>query len=55
MFNDLAGKKSIEQGMPWDDVENPITIFDALSKTKNGYGPKSAISFQIEADPKSHA
>ena len=55
MFNDLAGKKSIEQGMPWDDVENPTTIFDALSITKNGYGTKSAISFQIEADPKSHA
>ena len=55
MFNDLAGKKSIEQGMPWDDVENPTTIFDALSITKNSYGTKSAISFQIEADPKSHA
>lgn len=55
MFNDLAGKKSIEQGMPWDEVENPTTIFDALGITKNGYGTKSAISFQIEADPKSHA
>ena len=55
MFNDLAGKKSIEQGMPWDDVENPTTIFEALNITKNGYGTKSAISFQIEADPKSHA
>ncbi|MCY3673639.1 MAG: acyl-CoA synthetase [Paracoccaceae bacterium] len=55
MFNDLAGKKSIEQGMPWNDVENPTTIFDALSITKNGYGTKSAISFQIEANPKSYA
>ncbi|MCY4101036.1 MAG: acyl-CoA synthetase [Rhodobacteraceae bacterium] len=55
MFNNLAGKKSIEQSMPWNDVENPTMIFDALSRTKNDSGTKSAISFQIEANPKSHA
>jgi len=55
VFTDLEGKKSIEEGMPWDCVENPTTIFDALSTVKNDCGAKSAISFQIEADPKSHA
>ena len=55
MFIDLAGKKSVEQERPWDKVENPASIFEALSNTREKYGTKPAISFQLMADPKSHA
>ena len=55
MFIDLEGKNSIEQNMPWENVENPSTIFEALSNTRNSYGSKPAVSFQLLADPKSHA
>ena len=55
MFTDLEGKKSIEQATTWEEVENPATIYEALNKTREKYGTKPAVSFQILADPKSHA
>lgn len=55
MFVDLAGKKAIEKDRPWEEVENPSTIYAALLQTRQKYGPRPAISFQILADPNSYA
>ena len=50
-FASLADIKAIEAEMPWDKRDAGRTIYEALSKTRDTYGARAAVSFLLEAQP----
>ena len=50
-FASLADIKAIEAEMPWDKRDVGRTIYETLSKTRDTYGARAAVSFLLEAQP----
>ncbi|MDA5556270.1 acyl-CoA synthetase [Shimia sp. MMG029] len=54
-FESLADLKAIEQEKPWDARDVPITIFEMLTRTKQKFPNRPAVSYQIFSGPKDKA
>lgn len=55
VFASRADVAAIESEMPWDQRGMPASIYGFLSQTKANFGPRPALSFQIESKPQSGA
>ncbi len=55
VFASAADVAAIEAEMPWDKRDMPVSIYGFLTQTKDKFGPRPAISFQIESKPQSGA
>ena len=51
-FRDLADIQAIEAETGWDARRLPRSIHDFLSQTKAAYGPRPAVSFQLQSGPR---
>ncbi len=54
-FASLADKIAIENEMPWDQRDVPVTIFEMLSKTAGLHPERPAVTYQIFSGPKDPA
>ena len=55
VFASAADVAAIEAEMPWDKRGMPASIYGFLTQTKEKFGARPAISFQIESKPQSGA
>ena len=55
VFASRADVAAIEAEMPWDQRGMPASIYGFLSQTKASFGPRNAMTFQIESHPQSPA
>ena len=46
-FESLADLKAIENEQPWEERDLPVTIFDMLTRTKEKFPNRPAVSYQI--------
>ncbi|MCV2873617.1 acyl-CoA synthetase [Defluviimonas sp. WL0050] len=54
-FSGVADRDAVEQEMPYDQRDLPVTLYQFLTRTRDAHGTRNAISFQILSDPKSKA
>ncbi|MBO9400634.1 acyl-CoA synthetase [Shimia sp. R9_3] len=54
-FESLADLKAIEQEQAWEDRDLPVTIFEMLTRTKDKFPNRPAVSYQIFSGPKDKA
>ena len=54
-FSGVADRDAVEQEMPYDQRDLPVTLYQFLTRTRDKHGARNAISFQILSDPKSKA
>ncbi len=54
-FETLADLKAIEQESPWEERDLPGTIFEMLTRTKEKFPNRPAVSYQIFSGPKDKA
>ena len=52
-FSDLSDLKRIEAEMPWSERDVAKSIYQFLTRTKEKFGARPAISYQLLSDPKS--
>ena len=50
-FSSMADRNAIEAQMPWEDRDNPVTLYGLLARTTQEFGPRPAVSFQITSGP----
>ncbi|WP_127105197.1 acyl-CoA synthetase [Pararhodobacter zhoushanensis] len=49
-FASVADTKAIEAEMPWVERDLPVTVYDLLSQTRQSFGSRDALSFQMFSD-----
>ncbi|SPH18784.1 Long-chain-fatty-acid--CoA ligase [Defluviimonas aquaemixtae] len=54
-FAGIADRDAVEQEMPYEKRDLPVTLYQFLSRTRDAHGARNAVSFQILSDPKSKA
>ncbi|KGJ06385.1 fatty-acyl-CoA synthase [Paracoccus halophilus] len=54
-FTDVAGRDAVEAEMPYNRRDLPRSIHEALSRTRDAFPRRPAISFQLFSDPGAHA
>lgn len=54
-FSNYDDRNSIESAMPYEMRDLPVTLYSFLSRTAERFPERPAISFQLLADPASHA
>lgn len=54
-FESLADLKAIENEKPWDQRDNPTTVYEMLTNTKDKFPNRPAVSYQIFSGPKDKA
>ncbi|MBO9406066.1 acyl-CoA synthetase [Shimia sp. R9_1] len=54
-FESLADLKAIEQEQAWEDRDLPVTIFEMLTRTKDKFPNRPAVSYQIFSGSKDKA
>ena len=52
-YANVADRDAIENEMPWDARDLPVTTYAMLSETARKYGPRKAVSFSLLSDPNS--
>lgn len=50
-FATAADARTIEGGVPWVDRDMPKTLYQMLSITKDSFGSRPAVSFQLQSGP----
>ncbi|MFP1643930.1 acyl-CoA synthetase [Pontitalea aquivivens] len=50
-FASIADRDAVEREMPWEARERPATIYQFLTRAKDTYGNRPALSFQILSGP----
>lgn len=50
-FSSMADRNAVEAQMPWEERDNPVTLYGVLAKTTKAFGTRSAVSFQITSGP----
>ncbi|SFQ96880.1 acyl-CoA synthetase [Poseidonocella sedimentorum] len=51
-FTSIADKHALEQEMSWEERDLPKTMYEFLSRAKDLYGPRNAMSYQLTSSPK---
>ncbi len=54
-FASCEDRDAIENEMPWEARDLPKTIYQSLSRTKQKYGTRNGVTFQITSGPKDKA
>ncbi|MBS0572683.1 MAG: AMP-binding protein, partial [Proteobacteria bacterium] len=54
-FATLADRDAVEQAMPYDERDLPVTLYEFLTRTRLAHGDRPAISFQLLSGPKDPA
>ncbi len=54
-FSNLADIRAIEAEAPYDDLDLARTMYEFLTRAKTAFGPRPAISFQLQSGPKDRA
>ncbi len=54
-FGSNADARAIEAEMSWEDRDVPVTLFGALTRTRDLYPTGKAVSYQIQSGPKDPA
>ena len=54
-FASMADRDAIEQEMPWEARDVPVTLYELLSRTEAAHGRRDAFTFQMFSDPKAPA
>ncbi len=54
-FSGLADRHAIEEEMPYEKRDLPVTLYQFLSRTRDAHGTRNAISFQLLSDPGARA
>ena len=54
-FSSLADRNAVEATAPWTERDLPATTYEMLTRTKDRFGSRSAISFQILSGAKDKA
>ena len=54
-FSSYDDRNALEAAMPYEARDLPVTLYGFLARTAERYPDRPAISFQLLADPKSHA
>lgn len=54
-FASLADRDAVEQAMPYDQRDLPVTLYEFLSRTRQAHGERPAISFQMFSGAKDRA
>jgi fatty-acyl-CoA synthase len=49
VFTSMAGRDAIEAEMPWAERDVAKSIYQFLSRARDGYGDKPALSFQLQS------
>lgn len=49
-FATAADRDAIENEMPWEDRDIPVSVYDRIARTTAEYGTRNAISFQMFSD-----
>ena len=54
-FTSLADRNAIEAEGPWTDRDLPVTNYELLTRTRDRFGDRNAVSFQILSGPRDKA
>ena len=54
-FASLADRDAVEQAMPYEQRDLPVTLYEFLSRTRQAHGERPAISFQMFSGAKDRA
>lgn len=54
-FSSLADRNAVENEMPWTARDVPLTVYEMLTRTKDRFGDRDAVSYQLLSDPKAKA
>ncbi|OSP56306.1 acyl-CoA synthetase [Pseudoruegeria sp. SK021] len=54
-FISVEGRNAIEAEMPWAARDMPVTVYQAIGRTKAAHAHRKALSFQLLSDPKAPA
>ncbi|MDR9427264.1 MAG: acyl-CoA synthetase [Salibaculum sp.] len=54
-FASMADRDAIEQEMPWEERDMPVTLYQLLSRTEAAHGRRNALTFQMFSDSKAPA
>ncbi|MDT8856816.1 acyl-CoA synthetase [Paracoccaceae bacterium Fryx2] len=54
-FASIADVRAIEAESAWEDRDNPRTMYEFLSRTRDAHGARPAISFQLTSGPQDKA
>ncbi|WP_299361740.1 acyl-CoA synthetase [uncultured Paracoccus sp.] len=55
MFSGIADRDRIEAQAPYDQRDIPPTIYQLLTRTRDRFGPRPALSYQLLSDPHSRS
>ncbi len=53
VYANMDDRNAIENEMPWDARDLPITTYALLSQTAEKHGPRNAVSYRLLSDPSS--
>jgi fatty-acyl-CoA synthase/long-chain acyl-CoA synthetase len=54
-FASLDDLKKIEQEMAWEARDLPVTLYDMIARTRDRFGNRPALSYQLLSGPKDKA
>ena len=54
-FSSIEDVRAIEARGAWHTLDQPVTIYERLTRTRDAHGDRNAISFQILSGPKDKA
>ncbi|MEZ5778342.1 MAG: acyl-CoA synthetase [Paracoccaceae bacterium] len=54
-FSGVADRDAVEREMPYEKRDLPVTLYQFLTRTRDRFGSRNAVSFQILSDPKARA
>jgi fatty-acyl-CoA synthase len=50
-FSTIADRDALQNAMPWADRKQPVTLYQFLTRTRDRFAPRPAISFQLTSGP----
>ena len=54
-FTNIADRDALQNAMPWADRKQPVTLYQLMTRTRDRFAARPAISFQLTSGPQDRA